>query len=309
MALQALRLLLLAASFTHVTALFYGVVFFNPNGNVNWLTTGVVDSILAFAGALIFFWRMGRRAEQRERLARDPIYMGNVIIRKVGAATSSLVENDGAELTSYAAMTMDTYATKIPDGVLPGFDLGGGGGPTISWLAATIRQVAHRKWAATTLTTILSNNVQLLDEYVDEETVSKFIQLICDQGPQKRFMAFFQAICSCGGQQIISNQELCLSRLVLDRRHVSLVCVYSGEIVGGITYRPVKEQQLSEIVFCAVSADHQVQGYGTRIMNQIKEECKRTGIEGMLTYADNHAVGYFRKQGFKKNVIMKRERW
>ena len=105
---------------------------------------------------------------------------------------------------------------RVPDGVLPGFDLGGGGGPTISWLAATIRQVAHRKWAATTLTTILSNNVQLLDEYVDEETVSKFIQLICDQGPQKRFMAFFQAICSCGGQQIISNQELCLSRLVLD---------------------------------------------------------------------------------------------
>ena len=29
----------------------------------------------------------------------------------------------------------------------------------------------------------------------------------------------------------------------------------------------------------------------------------------MLTYADNHAVGYFRKQGFKKNVTMKRERW
>ena len=30
---------------------------------------------------------------------------------------------------------------------------------------------------------------------------------------------------------------------------------------------------------------------------------------GMLTYADNHAVGYFRKQGFKKQVTMKRERW
>ena len=58
-----------------------------------------------------------------------------------------------------------------------------------------------------------------------------------------------------------------------------------------------------------IPAESQVQGYGTRIMNQIKEECKRTGIEGMLTYADNHAVGDFRKQGFKKNVIMKRERW
>ena len=29
----------------------------------------------------------------------------------------------------------------------------------------------------------------------------------------------------------------------------------------------------------------------------------------MLTYADNHAVGYFRKQGFKKQVTMRRERW
>ena len=70
-----------------------------------------------------------------------------------------------------------------------------------------------------------------------------------------------------------------ISRLVLDKRHVSLACKVGGEIVGGITYRPVKESRLSEIVFCAVSAQHQVQGYGTRIMNQIKEECKRTGIE------------------------------
>ena len=100
-----------------------------------------------------------------------------------------------------------------------------------------------------------------------------------------------------------------ISRLVLDRQHVSLACVFQGEVVGGITYRPVASQRLAEIVFCAVSARHQVQGYGTRIMNQIKEECKRTGIQGMLTYADNHAVGYFRKQGFKKQVTMKRERW
>ena len=35
MALQALRLLLLAASFTQITAQFYGVVFFNEDGNVN----------------------------------------------------------------------------------------------------------------------------------------------------------------------------------------------------------------------------------------------------------------------------------
>ena len=110
-------------------------------------------------------------------------------------------------------------------------------------------------------------------------------------------------------QQLPKMPKEYITRLVFDRRHVSLGCYDNGEIVGGITYRPVAESRLSEIVFCAVSAEHQVQGYGTRIMNQIKEECKRTGIEGMLTYADNHAVGYFRKQGFKKQVTMRRERW
>lgn len=91
-------------------------------------------------------------------------------------------------------------------------------GGNISWIAATIKQVAARPGAARALTTILSNNPELLDKYVDTETIEKFIQLIREQGPQKRFMAFFQAICSCGGNQIISNQELCLSRLVLDAR-------------------------------------------------------------------------------------------
>jgi len=110
-------------------------------------------------------------------------------------------------------------------------------------------------------------------------------------------------------QQLPKMPREYISRLVLDRQHVSLACTFDGEVVGGITYRPVMKQRMAEIVFCAVSAKHQVQGYGTRIMNQIKEQCKRDRIEGMLTYADNHAVGYFRKQGFKKQVTMKRERW
>ena len=51
----------------------------------------------------------------------------------------------------------------------------------------------------------------------------------------------------------------------------------------------------AEIAFCAVSETHQVQGYGTRMMNQLKEQAKR-GDRVLSTYADNHAIGYFRKQ-------------
>jgi hypothetical protein len=89
-------------------------------------------------------------------------------------------------------------------------------GMTQSWINATIFQVGEITAAAECLNTILSNNKMLLDQYVDDTTINKFIELIGDQGPHKRFMEFFKAICSCQGNQIISNQELCLVRLFLD---------------------------------------------------------------------------------------------
>ena len=93
-----------------------------------------------------------------------------------------------------------------------------------------------------------------------------------------------------------------IARLVLDRKHISLICRFQGLVVGGVTYRPHPTQAFAEIAFCAVSASHQVRGYGQRIMNQLKELAKREGIENLLTYADNHAIGYFRKQGFHKQA-------
>ena len=145
--------------------------------------------------------------------------------------------------------------------------------------------------------------------HVEQEAAGKLtFPIYTNDGSHESLTALIRLKCIfC--EQLPRMPKEYITRLVLNRTHVSLACSYEGTIVGGITYRPVEEQRLSEIVFCAVSAKHQVQGYGTRIMNQIKEECKRQGIEGMLTYADNHAVGYFRKQGFKKNIKLKRERW
>ena len=51
------------------------------------------------------------------------------------------------------------------------------------------------------------------------------------------------------------------------------------------------------------------QGYGTRLMNHLKEAVKSEGITDFVTYADNYAVGYFQKQGFTKVVTTARERW
>jgi histone acetyltransferase len=51
------------------------------------------------------------------------------------------------------------------------------------------------------------------------------------------------------------------------------------------------------------------QGYGTKLMNLLKREGARTGIEYFITYADNYAIGYFKKQGFTKSITMPKGRY
>jgi histone acetyltransferase len=46
-------------------------------------------------------------------------------------------------------------------------------------------------------------------------------------------------------------------------------------------------------------------------MNHLKDMVREAhpGVENFLTYADNYAVGYFKKQGFNKEVPMDRSLW
>ena len=122
-----------------------------------------------------------------------------------------------------------------------------------------------------------------------------------------------------------------IARLVLDRRHRSMVLlkreddaaesvVTNYTVIGGVCFRPFFDQGFAEIVFLAITNTEQVKGYGTRLMNHLKEHVKSMKpraridrgdgvVDHFLTYADNFAVGYFRKQGFTKEVTMKEERW
>lgn len=67
-----------------------------------------------------------------------------------------------------------------------------------------------------------------------------------------------------------------IARLVLDRRHRSVAIIRrKRNVVGGITYRPFHKQHFGEIAFCAVTANEQVKGFGTRLMNYTKVlQCK-----------------------------------
>ncbi|KAF2100893.1 histone acetyltransferase GCN5 [Rhizodiscina lignyota] len=102
-----------------------------------------------------------------------------------------------------------------------------------------------------------------------------------------------------------------IARLVYDRTHMSMAIVKKPlEVVGGITYRPFKHRQFAEIVFCAISSEQQVKGYGAHLMSHLKDYVKgSTDIMHFLTYADNYAIGYFKKQGFTKEITLDKPRW
>ncbi|CAG8155514.1 unnamed protein product [Penicillium nalgiovense] len=102
-----------------------------------------------------------------------------------------------------------------------------------------------------------------------------------------------------------------IARLVYDRTHLSIAIVKMPlQVIGGITYREFRDRGFAEIVFCAVSADQQVKGYGAHIMAHLKDYVRATSpVMHFLTYADNYATGYFQKQGFTKDIILDKSIW
>ncbi|TPX52951.1 hypothetical protein SeMB42_g01103 [Synchytrium endobioticum] len=102
-----------------------------------------------------------------------------------------------------------------------------------------------------------------------------------------------------------------IARLVYDRAHVSMAVVRDGlTVVGGITYRPFETRRFGEIVFCAIASNEQVKGYGSRLMSHLKDYVSETSnIQHFLTYADNYAIGYFKKQGFTTDITLDKSIW
>lgn len=136
------------------------------------------------------------------------------------------------------------------------------------------------------------------------------IQFECvtnDREPGK--MVKMLALKSIFSRQLPKMPREYLARLTFDRQHYSLALLKQGRVIGGVCFRPFFVNRFAEIVFLAVTSTEQVKGYGTRLMNHLKEFVRHRGIDHFLTYADNFALGYFRKQGFSSKVTLPKERW
>lgn len=93
-----------------------------------------------------------------------------------------------------------------------------------------------------------------------------------------------------------------ISQLVFDGKHKTLALVKDNKPIGGICFRLFESQGFIEIVFCAVTSSEQVKGYGTILMNHLKDYSNQFEIRNFLTFADEYAIGYFKKQGFSDDI-------
>ncbi|KAH9910577.1 histone acetyltransferase GCN5 [Amylocystis lapponica] len=129
---------------------------------------------------------------------------------------------------------------------------------------------------------------------------------------QPRSMVILTGLKTLFQKQLPKMPREYIARLVYDSNSRCLAIIKRGyKVVGGICYRPFPHRGFAEIVFFATTSVDQVKGYGGMLMDHFKAHIRRTYPDMMhfLTYADNYAVGYFRKQGFSKEITLDRSVW
>jgi hypothetical protein len=75
------------------------------------------------------------------------------------------------------------------------------------------------------------------------------------------------------------------------RKHKTLALIKDNRPIGGICFRTFMTQGFTEIVFCAVTSNEQVKGYGTHLMNHLKDYHIGHNVYHFLTFADEFAIG------------------
>ncbi|KFQ28000.1 Histone acetyltransferase KAT2A, partial [Mesitornis unicolor] len=85
------------------------------------------------------------------------------------------------------------------------------------------------------------------------------------------------------------------------RKHKTLALIKDGRVIGGICFRMFPTQGFTEIVFCAVTSNEQVKVRGGQAMGMARGYSP--------TYAEESAIGYFKKQGFSKDIKVPKSRY
>ncbi|CAM8966001.1 hypothetical protein QQ045_003758 [Rhodiola kirilowii] len=228
------------------------------------------------------------------------------------AAVDDEDEYDQDSMRNFTSARLDNVGgrvTKLKTEVKVEIDVGKDGGSVATPVAGIVVKEDASKIFTENLQTSGAYNAR--EENLRREEESGRLQFVCfgNDGIDEH-MVWLIGLKNIFSRQLPNMPKEYIVRLVMDRSHKSVMVIRENRVVGGITYRPYVSQKFGEIAFLAITADEQVKGYGTRLMNHLKQHARDVdGLTHFLTYADNNAVGYFIKQGFTKEIFLDKERW
>ncbi|KAG6594385.1 Histone acetyltransferase GCN5, partial [Cucurbita argyrosperma subsp. sororia] len=240
--------------------------------------------------------------------------------------TAARLENSGAGGSASASASASAARTtkiksnatvKIENSNISKDGVTAGGtnaaGPTVGTTGNSVSGIVLKEDTSK----IFADSIQTSGAYISREESLKreeealLLKFVClsNDGVDEH-MVWLIGLKNIFARQLPNMPKEYIVRLVMDRNHKSVMVIRRNHVVGGITYRPYVSKKFGEIAFCAITADEQVKGYGTRLMNHLKQHARDVdGLTHFLTYADNNAVGYFTKQGFTKEIHLEKDRW
>lgn len=171
-----------------------------------------------------------------------------------------------------------------------------------------------------------SNTTNMTEQntaYSAEKKGTLEFRAIKNDGKEKSFIALanFQQVVHLA---LPSMHKPYIAKTVFDPTHTSLVMIEkkkarihgkyheTEKVIGGICYRPWENRKFVEMVYLIVDEDHRGGGYGAHLVNHFKDEIKSSFNEevmDILAYADLTAVGFFKKQGFTRDVTLDKKLW
>mmetsp|Transcript_20391 Transcript_20391/g.32859 ORF Transcript_20391/g.32859 Transcript_20391/m.32859 type:complete len:159 (-) Transcript_20391:70-546(-) len=94
-----------------------------------------------------------------------------------------------------------------------------------------------------------------------------------------------------------------LKKILYDRGCTSLIVHEDDNVIGGLTYRPIRDNTSVEICLCAIREDRQREGHASQLMKALKDDIHIRfpgSIRFIVSSADVGAVAWFEKMGFER---------
>ena len=111
-------------------------------------------------------------------------------------------------------------------------------------------------------------------------------------------------------KQLASMTKEYIIKILFDIEHYSFVLVDEEKVVlGGACFKLFKDKPFIELVFLAVSPTQQSRGCGKDLILKLKEIAIRCDKAHIITYADNYACEFFKKQGFLREISLEKWKW